>query len=141
MVTQPKPTPANPPKDETKPDVKPKPPTPPKQPPKKPNKKKCLDATESNIKNVLKSATELATQKGVSLPVIAIYVGRVENGETNLEVEMNGQYILDGHHSFVVAKLCRLQPKMAIGTLSHYHKSVAIPIRDIKIDQADWGNR
>lgn len=48
VATQPKPTPANPPKDETKPDVKPKPPTPPKQPPKKePEKSKDCKKTNS----------------------------------------------------------------------------------------------
>lgn len=90
---------------------------------------------------VLVPTTELATQKSVSLPMIVAYVNRVERGERYLEIQLQDNYILNGHHRFIVAKLCNIQPIIQDGTVTNYHQSVAYPVKNIVIDPVDWGYR
>lgn len=107
-------------------------------------KKKCLPVTEPNIRMVLEPTTELTTQEDVSLPVITIYVARIENGEhasrmPDMKVAEN--IIIEGHHRFIAAKLCGQEAPRRAGTIAPSQKDLAYPIKNIKISLTDKGNR
>lgn len=75
------------------------------------------------------------------MPVVDNYVERLAAGSSASPISVDGNVIVEGAHRYVAAKILGQKPSSVPGSLSPSQAPLAYPIRDIKSDPTDWGNR
>lgn len=56
-------------------------------------------------------------------------------------ITIDGNIIVEGHHRFISAKLCKQEPPRKEGTLAPHRKGIEYPLKNIEISPNDFGNR
>ncbi len=100
-----------------------------------------IKVTADVIASALSDSKMLTTQRGVSVPVVKNYVERLAGGSPAPPISVDGDVIVEGAHRYVAARILGQDPNIVPGSLPPSQAPLAYPIRDIKPDPADWGNR
>ena len=103
---------------------------------------KCLDATPANIISVAQRSPYMTIQGAVSAPAIQAYVNMVRAGSVAIPaIKVDGNVIVDGNHRHIAGLLCNISVPTIPWIASPSGLERAIPVRNIRVDTADWGNR
>lgn len=100
-----------------------------------------IAVTEESIASALEGSTMKTTQGSVSLPVVERYVRQLEAGSPAPAVKVNNGVLVDGNHRFVAGRVFGTEPKNVPGTMSPSQVPFIKPVRELKIDLFDWGNK
>ncbi|MCB1237772.1 MAG: RHS repeat-associated core domain-containing protein, partial [Verrucomicrobiae bacterium] len=100
-----------------------------------------LTVNEQTIAKALEGSTMTSPQGKVSLPAVERYVRRLEAGEVQPPIKVDGNVIVDGNHRYVAGRVFGTEPPTTPGTLSPSQAPRVKPIQETVVDPADWGNK
>jgi RHS repeat-associated protein len=99
---------------------------------------RCSENSLSRLRAALRGSSLKASQPAISGPIVWDYAARLMRGEIPDPIKVAESIIIEGHHRYAASLLAGIPIPVIEWMAGFYHRSIAFPMADIKIDPEKW---